>query len=79
MPKKATSSSRIVAPKEDGAKQGYYVYSDGSSNWGVGIFKNNEFPLLINADGEEAKKIHKSPVAEKLEWYKKRKAELKED
>ena len=62
MPKKATSSSRITAIKEGESALGYYVYSDGTSNWGTGLWRNGEFPVLAT------KEIHQKTIAEKIEW-----------
>lgn len=65
MPKKGTSSSRIAAARVDGAQAGYFVYSDGSSYWGVGVFKG-ETPLKAN------KAVHGLRSNKRETWYNER-------
>jgi hypothetical protein len=76
MPKKATSSSRITIEKLPETPQGYYMYADGTSRWGTGIYRGMEKPLLIDADN--AKEIHNSKHADKVAWYKEKQKEIEE-
>jgi hypothetical protein len=77
MPKKSTSSSRIPKERNDGAEVGYYVYANGSSAWGCGLYRNGEKPLRIDADN--AKEIHKSSEEDKVSWYKSRQVKIAEE
>ena len=77
MPKKAKSGSRTAARKDNEVTQGYYVYSNGDSNWGDGIWHGSH-PLLAT------KEVHNKTVEEKIAWFeietadiKKAKAEVK--
>lgn len=76
MPKKATSSSRIPTPHNDGTQAGYFMYADGSSAWGAGLHRGMEKPLRIT--DANAKEIHTSNVDEKLAWHKAKQVELAE-
>jgi len=64
MPKKASSGSRTAVKREDGAPVGYYVYSNGDSIWGTGIYKRGETPLLAN------KETHQLKPDERITWHK---------
>ena len=74
MPKKQTSSSRITKRNDIKTKAGYYMYADGSSNWGCGLFRGKEKPLRIDLD--DAKEMHVSSKEDKLKWYKAEKEEI---
>lgn len=76
MPHKAKSGSRVAVAREDGAQAGYFMYSDGSSNWGVGVWRGGETPLRIDADN--AKEIHLSKQKDKVAWYKEKQIEIAE-
>jgi len=72
MPKKTSNSSRTVADKNDGAEVAYYVYANGNSIWGAGIYKHGERPIKGN------KEVHQKTQAERIEWHKEKTAELAE-
>lgn len=38
------------------AKSGYWMYADGSSYWGVGLYKGNETPFEITKEMHQNKK-----------------------
>lgn len=55
------------------AVNGYWMYQDGTSRWGTGVFKNNEKPIEITSE------LHVKPIDEKIAWYlEQKKAEKKE-
>ena len=76
MPKKATSSSRIPKVQDDGTKAGYFMYADGKSAWGCGLFRGMEMPLRI--DAKNAQEIHTSKVEDKVTWYQDKQKEIAE-
>lgn len=76
MPKKAKSGTRVTKVVADELMPGYYVYSDGSSEWGCGMIKKGETPLRITDDN--AKEIHVSSVEDKKAWHKAKREEIAE-
>jgi len=46
------------------AKQGYYLYEDGVSHWGIGIYRDGTAGVEIPKD------LHEKSQEEKAEWYK---------
>jgi len=65
MPKTAGKNSRTIARKLPETKQGYFIYSDGSSTWGIGVYRG-ETPLRTTEEIHQNKNI-----AEKIDWHKK--------
>lgn len=52
-------------------KHGYWVYSNGSSFWGLGVNLHNEIPLECPVE------VHKEvDVAKKAEWHSNKLIEL---
>ena len=51
---------------EPDSPHGYWMYSDGSSYWGISLYRRaEELPIETN------KEMHSNEnLAEKLEWYK---------
>jgi hypothetical protein len=66
--------------KEDGSRQGYWMYEDGSSYYGVGIMRNGEIPMNIPEEVHktvvEDEPIVWKSVEEKLAWRKEEVARL---
>ena len=62
MPKASAMGKTISKPKERG-EIGYWMYADGSSNWGIGIMHGREVPL------KTTKEIHNANTEEKMAWY----------
>ena len=52
----------------------YNMYKDGSSYWGIGLYRNGEIPIETNED------VHKDSltIADKVDWYNKEVARLAE-
>ncbi len=48
---------------ETKSKHDYYMYKDGYSYWGVGLYRGDELPISCPVD------IHKSTIEEKITWY----------
>ena len=50
--------------KQNDKLQGYWMYKNGYSYWGICIMKGcNELPVKINAD------LHAKNIDEKIQWY----------
>ena len=59
--------------EKDEAISGYWLYQDGTSHWGTGVFKGNEKPVEITSE------LHSKTIDEKIAWYsEQKKAEKKE-
>jgi len=67
---------------------GYWMLSDGTSNWGIGAYRGEEIPLKINASDEQTEKakqekiraIHNNPnVQEKIAWHEAEREKIKQE
>jgi hypothetical protein len=81
---KAEKAEKVNKAKsnKDKDEHGYWMYSDGYSYWGIGLYRidvnapvdpnNNgtKFELPLKIDTPEPEKIHNGTVEERLEWYR---------
>ena len=53
-----------VVERSNRTQNGYYLYEDGISYWGINFLR------FGNAGVKITEELHKKPVDEKLKWYK---------
>ena len=44
---------------------GYYMYANGTSHWGIGVYKGDECPILISKELHNAPETIKAPIRAK--------------
>jgi hypothetical protein len=50
----------------------YYMYADGSSYWGISLWRNDELPIECGAEQH-----HNMALDQKIEWYTKKVEEIR--
>ena len=63
----------IKEQNDNSNRHGYWVYSDGYSYWGIGLYRYQEIPLKCS------KELHENPDKEaKIAWHKEESAKIAE-